>query len=31
MDLDGFDEEKGIHFINPAVLKPLAEMLEFLD
>lgn len=31
MDLDGFDEEKGIHFINPEVLKPLAEMLEFLD
>ena len=31
MDLDGFDEEKGIHFINSAVLKQLAEMLEFLD
>lgn len=31
MDLDGFDEEKGIHFINPEVLKPLAEILEFLD
>lgn len=31
MKLNGFDEITGLHFINPTVLKPLAEMREFLD